>query len=57
MVSTGLCLALEAVQKVLSTDSAASRVDENRRFLNLNMGEIAFRPTFWTASQSKGDEG
>jgi hypothetical protein len=41
----------EAVQKVLSTDSVASRVDEYRGNLNLNAGEMAFRPTFWTASE------
>ena len=53
----------EVVQKVLSTDSVASRVDEYRRNLNLNVGEMAFpptlveqirrasRPTFWTASE------
>jgi len=42
----------EAVQKVLSTDSVASRIDKYRRNMNLNVGEMAFRPTFWTASKS-----
>ena len=45
----------EVVQKVLSTIEVNSRVVENQRFLRLNLVEIAFRPTFWTASKGNAD--
>jgi len=41
----------EAVQKVLLTLAAASGNLKYRRFSKLDVVEMAFRPTFWTASR------
>jgi hypothetical protein len=40
----------EAVQKVPSTLAATSGNLKYEKFLELNVVEMAFRPTFWTAS-------
>ena len=46
--------AFEAVQKVLSTLTATSGNLIYRRFSKLYVVEMAFRPTFWTASAAGG---